>query len=290
MLVEREAEAGGAVRHCGHRGFGMLDFGRVWTGPAYAARLRERVAGVDLRTGHAALRLESDGRVELSGPQGPYRIAARRLLLATGTRETPRAARLVSGGRPFGVMNTGALQRFVYLHHVLPCRNPVIVGHELVAFSAILTLRHLGGRPAMILGGAPGERAPAWARLGALLAYGVPVRTGAEIRAILGTDRVEGILIRQGGQDETIACDGVIFSGGWLPEASLAHTGHIGIDPRSGGPLVDAGLRTADPKVFAAGNVLGPARSSGPVALEGRRVGRRMALELRASPSKREAR
>ena len=37
VLFEREAQAGGAVRHCGHLGFGMRDFVRLWTGPRYAA-------------------------------------------------------------------------------------------------------------------------------------------------------------------------------------------------------------------------------------------------------------
>ena len=66
-------------------------------------------------------------------------IAARRILVATGTRESPRAARFVGGSRPAGVMNTGALQAHVYLRHHKPFERPVIVGSEWVAFSAILT-------------------------------------------------------------------------------------------------------------------------------------------------------
>ena len=39
MRLVREAEAGGVPRHCGHPPFGMREFGRVLTGPAYARRL-----------------------------------------------------------------------------------------------------------------------------------------------------------------------------------------------------------------------------------------------------------
>ena len=50
LVLEREAAAGGVPRHCGHSPFGMREFGRVLTGPAYARRLRRAgptAAGVD---------------------------------------------------------------------------------------------------------------------------------------------------------------------------------------------------------------------------------------------------
>ncbi len=75
--------------------------------------------------------LHPGGRLSLAGPDGASDITARRVLLATGIRETPRAGRLVSGARPFGIFTTGALQRFVYLEGMLPCRRPVIIGSEL---------------------------------------------------------------------------------------------------------------------------------------------------------------
>ena len=72
------------------------------------------------------------------------RLEARAILLAFGVRETPRSARLIGGDRPWGVITTGALQQFVYLQKIRPFRRAVIVGSELVAFSALLTLRHGG--------------------------------------------------------------------------------------------------------------------------------------------------
>src|SRR3546814_14591772 len=69
------------------------------------------------------------------------------LLLATGVRETSRAARLIGGARPLGVVTTGALQSLVYLAGRRPFERPVILGTELVSFSALLTCRHAGIRP-----------------------------------------------------------------------------------------------------------------------------------------------
>jgi thioredoxin reductase len=47
----------------------------------------------------------------LTSPDGIETVTAAAVLLATGCRERPRAARLVPGGRPPGVMTTGELQQ-----------------------------------------------------------------------------------------------------------------------------------------------------------------------------------
>jgi flavin-dependent dehydrogenase len=51
LVLEREAEAGGIPRHCGHYPFGMREFHRVLRGPDYAAQLVKtaRAAGVTIR-------------------------------------------------------------------------------------------------------------------------------------------------------------------------------------------------------------------------------------------------
>src|SRR6218665_1222585 len=135
LLLEREDSAGGAPRHCRHPPFGMREFGRVCTGPAYPRRLLDlaRQAGVDLHLRPTVLALLPDAVLDIVSPAGRDRLQARRVILATGVRETPRSARLVSGDRPLGVINTGALQAFVYLQGLVPFRRPVIVGTELVA-------------------------------------------------------------------------------------------------------------------------------------------------------------
>ena len=146
LVVDREAAPGGIPRFCPHPTFGLTDFFRPMSGPAYAQRLAARVAPDTLQLGTTVTAIAPDGCVTLSGNDGERRIAPRRVLLATGIRETPRSARLVSGDRPLNVMTTGALQRMVAVSHSLPFERPVIVGTELVSFSAVLTLRDCGVR------------------------------------------------------------------------------------------------------------------------------------------------
>jgi thioredoxin reductase len=270
LVLEREQDAGGVPRHCGHPGFGMVDFKRFLTGPAYARRLADAAAGAEIRTGVSVLRLAAGGSLEVSGPNGIEALQARAVLIATGTRETPRSARLVSGSRPSGVLTTGALQQMVYLAGLKPFERPVIVGSELVSFSAILTCRHRGIRPVAML--EEGRRITA-RRPGDLLArwlFGVRVLTSTRLDEIIGLERVEAVRLVRGGREELIACDGVIFTGRFVPEAALLQASHLLLDPATGGPAIDNFWRCSDPSFFAAGNVVRPVEHAGMVSREGR--------------------
>jgi thioredoxin reductase len=280
-VLERETEAGGIPRHCGHYPFGMREYHRLLRGPDYAARLRQAAmsAGVTIRTRTTVTALGPGGVVEITDDDGPATLSAKAVLLATGVRETSRAARLIGGEKPGGVLSTGALQGMVYLNHQRPFQRPVILGTELVAFSALLTCRHAGIRPvAMIEPGARiAARSPAiWlARL-----MGVPVRLRTEITAIHGRTRVEGVTLATPWGTEDLAADGVIVSGGFRPDAALLRGSHLEVDAASGGPAIDGWGRLSDPAYFAAGNILRGVETAGWCWAEGRRTARAVAAAL----------
>ena len=282
LVLEREPEAGGVPRHCGHPPFGMREFGRVLTGPAYAKRLVDQAvaAGVDIKTGHSVVAVEPGGRIRLTTQDGPAVVEARRAIIATGVRESSRHARLLSGDRPLGVVTTGTLQAMVYLKNQVPFRRPVIVGTELVSLSSLLTCRKAGIRPvAMIEANARATARQALALLPRLL--GIPVHYGAELLEIRGGPRVESVTLRlANGGAATIACDGVLLTGCFVPEAALVRGGHLELDPGSGGPVIDQFGRCSDPTWFAAGNVLRPVETAGWSFREGRRIGACVADDL----------
>ena len=114
----------------------MREFRRVLRGPDYAARLVARAlrSGVDIRTSVTVTALNPGGRLSLSTPDGIAELTAKRVLLATGVREKSRAARLIGGEKPGGVLSTGALQGMVYLKGEKP-------------FSPAGRARHRAGRP-----------------------------------------------------------------------------------------------------------------------------------------------
>jgi len=286
LILERQTEAGGIPRHCGHSPFGMREFHRVLSGKSYAARLAGKAVstGADLRLRHSVVSIEAGPRAVVATPEGMRIIEAKQILLATGVREATRAARLVSGSRPLGVLNTAALQDMVFLRKLRPFSRPVIVGTELVSMSAILTCLTARARPAAVV-----ERLdkPVVRRPFSWLPHVVRIPTffGTEIAEIHGRKIVEAVTLRKltDGTTTQIACDGVLFTGGFTPEASLARSSGLAIDPGTMGPAVDAGGRTSLQDVYAAGNGLRGVETAGHCWSEGRAVAEVMAGDLTSS-------
>jgi thioredoxin reductase len=281
VVAEREGEVGGMPRLCHHTGFGRVDLHRIYSGPRYAQHYRELALkfGVELYTHSTITGWLSPSQLSYTSPGGIGKIEARALLLATGVRERPRAARLIPGTRPQGVYTTGSLQRFVYQEHLPVGARAVIVGAELISLSALLTLRHAGLKVSMMVTELSQHQIyfpytpMKWALADLLMHTSIHTRT--RVTNILGRERVEGIEITHlvSGKTEVIACDSIVFTGEWIPENEMARLGGLSIDPGTRGPRVDADFRSSMRGVFAAGNVLRGVATADDCALEGRRTG-----------------
>ena len=293
VVLEREQEAGGIPRHCGHTGFGWNSHYRLWTGPRFASELRQSVQGLDVRTDTSVLKLEPNGRMHVRDQHGVAVMQARRVLIATGTRETPRSARLVGGTRPSGVMNTGALQQHVYLHGFAPFKRPVIVGSEWVAFSALLTCRHLGIAPVAmleentLLSAASGhslvDSVLGWGlRSVGRAVFGTQVLTQTRLIAIRGQAQVNAVEVEHGGVHRHIDCDGVVFCGQFRPENALFDEalGDAPLRCEHRAPRMDTPFRCSDPAYFAAGNVLAPLKNAGNCWRQGASAAQHMLASL----------
>lgn len=282
VVLEREPEAGGIPRHCGHPPFGLREYGRLYTGPAYARKnvAQALKAGVHIRVKHSVTQMGQGGRLELVSPDGARVIQARRVLIATGARETPRSARLLGGDRPLGVINTGAFQSYLYLEHLKPFERPLIVGTELVSLSAVMSCRRAGIQPVAMI--EANQRATArWPLSLFPRLCGVPVHLGAQLLQIHGTGRVEGATVRlANGQTTTLDCDGVLLTGQFTPESSLVRVSELRLDPKSGGPHIDQYGRCSDPAYFAAGNLLRPVETAGWSFREGHKIATMIARDL----------
>ncbi len=291
-VVDREPEPGGMPRLCHHTGFGIWDFHRLYSGPAYARRYvqQARDAGVHLRAQTTVIGWEDGLTLTYTSPAGMGALRGRAVLLATGVRERPRSARLVPGYRPRGIFTTGSLQRFVDERHLPVGRRAVIVGAEGVSLSAFLTLHKAGVQVAAFLTDLPRHQmyfpyAPAkWLFVDAL--HRTPIRTQVRISRILGCKRVEGVEITHlsTGQREVIACDTVVFTGDWIPEHEVARKSDPVMEPGTRGPQVDVAFRTSRPGVFAAGNLLRGAETAATSALEGRQAARQVLAFLHGQP------
>ena len=271
IVLERENQAGGVPRHTNHLGYGMRDLHRMMTGPKYAAELRRRVerAAIDIRTATTAVDWLDETTLQIADATGLWTLQSDAVLLATGVRERPRAARLVAGDRGAGVFTTGSLQQLTAQHHQRPGRRAVIVGAEHVSFSAVLTLRHAGCDVIAMITPLPQHQTYPALRIATASRHRVPIITGCDIAEIHGRPHVEAVTLTNG---QRLDCDTVVFTGDWIPDHELARRGDIAIDTVHRGPLVDGALRTNRLGVFAAGNLVHPAETADICALDGRHV------------------
>jgi thioredoxin reductase len=284
LVVDRESGAGGIPRHADHIGFGLRDMYRVLTGPQYARRYVRLAteAGVEIRTATTVTDWTTPATLRLTSPSGLTAVAARAVILATGCRERPRAARLVPGDRPLGVFTTGALQQFVYLQHQPVGRRAVVVGAEHVSFSALLTLAHVGATTVAMVTEHPRHQTyPPYKWLTADR-WRVPILTSHRISSIIGRRRVEAVEITElhSGSVRRLECDTVVFTGDWIPDHELARRGGLQMDSATRAPRVDGGLRTSTRGVFAAGNLLHAAETADIAALSGRHAAHAVAAFL----------
>ena len=257
IVIERDDEAGGTPRHCGHPPFGFKEYKQILTGPKYANKNVQRALklGIEIQCKTTVTNLGEHGELSLATPEGLKTLVAKRVLIATGTRETPRSARFVSGDRALGIYNTGALQAMVYLKGKIPFKRPVIVGTEIVSFSALLTCRKAGIKPVAMIE-ANSKASVRWPIYYSPYLFSTKLLLNSKINKLIGKNRIEAVEIIDGtGQISTLDCDGVLFTGMFTPESSLVRMSHLAFDPKTYSPTVDQQGRCSDPAYYAAGNL-----------------------------------
>lgn len=292
LVLDRERDAGGIPRSSDHPGYGIRDLRRFMTGPDYARRLVDSAqsAGATICTRAMVTGWTADGAAHVTAPDGRFRVSAGATVLATGARERPRSARLVPGDRPRGIYTTGQLQNLVHLHSGVVGTRAVVVGAELVSWSAVLTLREAGCRTVLMTSQQRSPESYKAFTLAGRLALQVPVATRTRVVGIVGHGRVQAVEVENTVTRErrTIACDSVVFTGDWIPDHELARSAGLDLDPHTLGPTVDGGLQTSTPGIFAAGNLVHPVDTADIAALDGRHVARQVQAYLggaRAEPS-----
>jgi thioredoxin reductase len=280
LVLEREAQTGGIPRHSDHLGYGMRDLKRFVSGPTYARTLTDtaRDAGARLETEAMVTGWGGERALEVTSPRGRRIVEADAVVLATGARERPRPARLIPGDRPDGIYTTGQLQNLVHVQHSAVGTRAVVVGAELVSWSAVLTLRESGcATVAMVSAHSHSESYAAFRIPGRALLRG-PVLTRSRVVSIDGKRRVRSVTVENldTGARSTVECDTVVMTGDWIPDHELARTAGLKMDSATRGPVVDASLRTSRPGVFAVGNLVHPVDTADAAALDGRHVAPRV--------------
>ena len=284
MVVERDKEPGGILNQCIHNGFGLTRFGEELTGPEYAGRYIDMLAGsgVEIRLGTMALSL--DGRVVsvISGGRGFEQINAGAVILAMGCRERSRGPIFVPGDRGSGVFSAGSAQRYLNIEGYLVGKRVVILGSGDIG---LIMARRLTLEGAKVL--AVAEIMPYTNGLSRNVAqclddFGIPLYLSHTVTNIIGDRRIEGVVISQvdeksrpiKGTEKMFECDTLLLSVGLIPENELTRAAGIEIDSRTNGAVVGEDMQTSSEGVFACGNVLHVHDLVDYVSAESERAGR----------------
>ena len=273
VVLDRESQAGGIPRHANHPGYGVRDMGRFMSGPAYAKKLvaQAQRAGATIMTGVDVTGWDENKNLVATTPSGRLTVAPQALILATGARERPRPARMIPGDRGVGIYTTGQLQNLVHLHHEKVGTRAVIIGAELVSWSAALTLKEAGCSTELMVTEYPKVDSYRAFSIPGKIMFRTNVATNSRVIRINGKPRVTSVDIENiaTGERTRIECDTVITTGDWIPDNELARMADLEMDSRSLSPLVDTSLRTSREGIFAIGNLVHPVETADCAALDG---------------------
>jgi len=273
VIFDRESQVAMTSRHCNHQGFGLMEFHKPMTGEQYANALHAKAkqSSIEIKLNYSLTKID-ENIMTFSTPAGVKQYRAKRTLFAMGAREGTRASMLVSGGRSPNIINTGALQRFTYIQKRQPFSKAVIIGSELVSFSAIMTAKHAGIKIVAMI--EKGEKIKAFSILKSLSNYilGTKVLTSTKLVRIntKGKD-VISITISTDGKTRDIECDGVIFSGDFVPESSLLQKSFGDFNYTNCSLPITQNFQTKDYRFFLAGNVIRGALSAFNCYFEGQK-------------------
>lgn len=267
VILEREESLGGILKQCIHNGFGLHTFGEELTGPEYAWRYEQEVKKrhITCKCSTMVLDVTPDKVITATNEtEGVFTLRAKAIILAMGCRERSRGALNIPGVRPAGVFSAGTAQKFVNIEGYMPGRNVVILGSGDIGLIMARRMTLEGAKVHAVCELMPYSGGLARNIEQCLNDFDIPLKLSHTVTQIHGKERVEGVTIAAvdsnrkpiPGTQEYIPCDTLLLSVGLIPENELTQKAGVGLDPVTGGAVVDQDRQTSCDGIFACGNVL----------------------------------
>ncbi|MDP6794205.1 MAG: FAD-dependent oxidoreductase [Verrucomicrobiota bacterium] len=280
VLIERRTEIGGTPMGYRKKPGGVPTFvewtrGRVVFGEELAGRLAKRLALTDtaIRLSTQVTKIDpAEKRLTLLGQEGVCDITADAVVLTAGAREqTPAEKGWLAGARTSRVGFTRHLTGWLDGHGLLPARKPVVVGSDLIAYSAAAKMRDAGSDEPVMIDQRRGPSAGLFERF-FFRRWTRPDWPGGVTAVEIKGDRYfVGIKSNDG---KEWPGDGVIICGELVPNTELALLGGLAVELPSRQLQLARGQALSQPGWFAAGNVLGGFHGAQWCYFNGRRVAR----------------
>lgn len=266
LILERDSELGGILNQCIHNGFGLHTFNEELTGPEYAARFEEQLAGLNIRymLNTMVLNVASGSVTAVNSSEGVFTVECEAVVLCMGCRERPRGALNIPGLRPAGVFTAGTAQRLVNIEGYMPGKEVVILGSGDIGLIMARRMTLEGAKVKAVCELMPYSGGLKRNIVQCLDDFDIPLLLSHTVIDIKGKERVTSVVIAEvdetlkpiPGTEEEIACDTLLLSCGLIPENELSRECNVKINPATNGPVVNESFETSIPGIFACGNVL----------------------------------
>lgn len=292
LLLEREDYLGGAINQCIHSNFGKDLLHVDVTGPEYAQYFIDQIhdLNIEYKLNTMVLSLTNTKVLSYVNPEeGMQEMQARCVILATGSREKYTGNINIPTNKLAGIYTVGTAHKFVNIHGYLPGKEIVILGSSDISLIIARRLIVEGAKVKAIV--EPSSKLTARMRYSKKIAeeFNIPLKFSHTIYEVVGKERVEQVVLGKINENsevdentlETIDCDALLLSVGWLPESELAQNAKIKMSVSSLGPKVDKDYSTSQRGIFACGNLIHSYSLADKCTNEGYIVGKKAAEYLK---------
>lgn len=193
--------------------------------------------------------------ITVKTPEGEKKEAYDKLILATGGRPIVPNIKGIDSEGVYNVFTVPDADRIVSRLDA-GTKSAVVVGGGFIGLEAAENLREKGVEVTVIerLPQIMGNMDPEFSDvlIGHFAEMGIKVITGASVAEITGGGKADGVTLEGG---EHIACDMVIMAAGVRSSIELAQKAGLRIG-ETGGVWTDATMRTSEPDIYAAGDMV----------------------------------
>lgn len=178
-----------------------------------------------------------DGQVELCGDK---------VIIATGAKEKNRSTFLIPGDRCSGVYSLGTAKKILVGTNASLGKEIVIVGvQHLDTITSVFKARDINIKAIINPENETFDSSP--------FSHSM-IYNGYHIKEVIGSGRLERLLLSNGQEDITLLCDTLLFATGWLSDGVLCMKSKMDLNPETTGPKINEQYETCFPHVYACGN------------------------------------
>ncbi|SHK65878.1 Thioredoxin reductase [Clostridium cavendishii DSM 21758] len=294
LLLEREDYLGGVLNQCIHNRFGRNILNKDITGPEYAQYFIEQIQdlGIEYKLNTMVLSITTTNVVSYVNPEdGMKEIEAKAIILATGSREKYTGNINIPSNKFAGIYTVGTAHKLVNVQGYLPGKEIVIFGASDISLIVARRLIVEGANVKAIIEASPNIISGTSYSEQIAEAFNISIKHSYTIHEVLGNERIEKVVVGKINNNgeiqedslETIECDALLLSVGWLPETELAEGARIKMSLTSLGPKVDSNFLTSQKGVYACGNLIHAYSLADKCTEEGYRVGKSAAEYVKNS-------